>query len=373
MVSMISFHNAMQGKSMQVVHSDQCMLIFKRDKQGLVAINKCGEERSYTIDTNSFEFNWYVPYQDKLSSHSETIGSRYHTLAVPARTARMLALNTPPLANAGNDITIEATGNPDTEVVLSGSASSDAEGDSLSFSWSGSFGSASGESPVVYLPLGSHEITLKVSDGTEVSTDTVRITVQDTTPPELTVPEDVAVFASAVQAPVAIGTATATDLFGSVVVSSDAPVVLSPGTTVVTWTATDANGNTATGSQNVTVSYDFDGFYQPVDNLPVINTAKAGKVIPIKWRIPTPDGSYIRDMSAVTSLKTSFIDCDSEQNSNEDAIEAEGSGKAGLHYDLTAEQYVFNWKTSKDMRGKCVGFSLVLSDGSIHNAKFKFK
>lgn len=92
MVSMISFHNQMQGKSMETLYSDTCLLIFKREKDGLVAINKCGEARSYTIDTYNTEFNWYVPYQDKLSSHSETITSRYHTLTVPARTARMLAL-----------------------------------------------------------------------------------------------------------------------------------------------------------------------------------------------------------------------------------------------------------------------------------------
>ena len=92
MVSMVSFHNEMQGKPMQTIYSDQCLLIFKRDKQGLVAINKCAEERSYTIDTYNHEFNWYTPYQDKLSDHSETITSRYHNLSVPAQTARMLAL-----------------------------------------------------------------------------------------------------------------------------------------------------------------------------------------------------------------------------------------------------------------------------------------
>ncbi|WP_434361996.1 alpha-amylase family protein [Parasalinivibrio latis] len=92
MVSMISFHNEMQGKSMQTIHSDQCLLIFKREKQGLVAINKCAEQRSYTVDTYNYEFNWYMPYKDKLSNHSETITSRYHTLTVPAQTARMLAL-----------------------------------------------------------------------------------------------------------------------------------------------------------------------------------------------------------------------------------------------------------------------------------------
>lgn len=92
MVKMISFHNDMKGKQMETLYSDKCMLIFKREKSGLVAINKCSEERSYTIDTYKTELNWYVPYKDRLSSHSETIKSRYHKLSVPGQTARMLAL-----------------------------------------------------------------------------------------------------------------------------------------------------------------------------------------------------------------------------------------------------------------------------------------
>ncbi|MCG7497522.1 alpha-amylase family protein [Vibrio sp. Of7-15] len=92
MVNMISFHNKVQGKSMEVMYSDQCLLVFKREKQGLVGINKCAESRTYTIDTHRFEFNWYQPYNDTLSQHSETFSSRYHALTIPAQTARMLAL-----------------------------------------------------------------------------------------------------------------------------------------------------------------------------------------------------------------------------------------------------------------------------------------
>ncbi|OAN10849.1 alpha-amylase [Photobacterium jeanii] len=90
MVKMISFHNAMQGKTMEMMHSDQCLVVFKREKAGLVGINKCGTDKSYTIDTNRYEFNWYQPYQDVLSGHVETINSRYHTVTVPARSAIML-------------------------------------------------------------------------------------------------------------------------------------------------------------------------------------------------------------------------------------------------------------------------------------------
>ncbi|WP_237333511.1 PxKF domain-containing protein [Vibrio natriegens] len=282
----------------------------------------------------------------------------------------MFIQNTAPQAIAGADLTIEATGNPDSEVSLSGSASSDVDNDQLSFIWTGDFGSVTGESPIVHLPIGIHEITLEVSDGATVSTDTINVTVEDTTAPSITVPEDVTVYVSNGDELVDIGIATADDLFAPVVVSSDAPDTFPLGTTAVTWSATDLNGNTATGIQNVTVYYDFKGFNQPVDNLPVVNTAKAGKVIPIKWRIASGDGSYIRDLSAVSSLQTHAIDCESDNNV-EDPIEAETSGKAGLHYDLSADQFVFNWKSSKAMKGSCMIFSLNLKDGNSYNAKFK--
>jgi len=92
MVKMISFHNDMKGKQMKTLYSDKCLLVFQREKNGLVAINKCSEKRNYTIDTYNTEFNWYMPYRDKLSNHIETITSRYHKLSVPAQTVRMLAL-----------------------------------------------------------------------------------------------------------------------------------------------------------------------------------------------------------------------------------------------------------------------------------------
>ncbi|MEX0336921.1 alpha-amylase family protein [Vibrio tubiashii] len=92
MVNMLKFHNAMQGKSMTMLHSDQCTLLFKRGKEGVVGINKCGESKTVTVDTYQHEFNWYVPYKDTLSSDSTTVNSRHHLFTIPARTARMWML-----------------------------------------------------------------------------------------------------------------------------------------------------------------------------------------------------------------------------------------------------------------------------------------
>jgi len=101
--------------------------------------------------------------------------------------------------------------------------------------------------------VGNYTITYTVSDAhNNRATASRTVTVRDTTPPVLTLPANVTAEATGVQTSVNIGMATATDLF-AVTITSDAPASYPLGTTVVTWTATDANGNASTGIQNVIV------------------------------------------------------------------------------------------------------------------------
>ena len=88
-----------------------------------------------------------------------------------------------PLANAGPDQTHAAGPQCSVEVTLNGTGS-DPDGDALSFTWTGSFGTVSGASQVLTLPAGTHVITLTVTDphgGT--ASDTVVVTVVDDAPP----------------------------------------------------------------------------------------------------------------------------------------------------------------------------------------------
>jgi len=57
----------------------------------------------------------------------------------------------------------------------------------INYGWTWAGGSASGVSPSVVMPMGTTVVTLEVSDGALTDTDTVSITVQDTTPPAVTV------------------------------------------------------------------------------------------------------------------------------------------------------------------------------------------
>lgn len=90
-------------------------------------------------------------------------------------------INTVPVADAGQDITKEATG-PTTTVTLNGSGT-DADGDALTYSWSD--GSTDAVN-TVELGVGTHNFTLTVSDGQGASdTDEVTVKIEDTTAPEL--------------------------------------------------------------------------------------------------------------------------------------------------------------------------------------------
>ena len=166
--------------------------------------------------------------------------------------------NTLPVANAGSDQTdedaIEATGAL-TTVALDGSGSSDPDGDNLTYTWSGPFGIVTGAEPIASLPLGTHTITLVVNDGDLSSEpDEVIVTVKDTTPPQITTPDDVTQEAIAPLTPVNTGSATASDLVdGDVAVTNNAAAVFPLGATPVTWTATDASGNIGSATQTVTV------------------------------------------------------------------------------------------------------------------------
>lgn len=94
--------------------------------------------------------------------------------------------NEPPLADAGEDQTVLADAFCQATITLDGTGSSDPDGDPLSYTWTGSFGTATGVSPAVTLGLGVHTIILSVDDGNGgTATDEVVVTVLDATPPTI--------------------------------------------------------------------------------------------------------------------------------------------------------------------------------------------
>jgi hypothetical protein len=128
---------------------------------------------------NIFSFNGSI---DELAVFNRAFTYEEVKDIFMAGSAGMCA-NRPPLAYAGDDQTVVYAGPSGTLVTLDGSASSDPDGDSLTYTWTGPFteggGTATGVSPTITLPLGESTITLIVNDGAvdSSSSDTVRIVV----------------------------------------------------------------------------------------------------------------------------------------------------------------------------------------------------
>ncbi len=178
-----------------------------------------------------------------LSAADEAVGQEVWTIDSTA----------PASADAGGPYLAECTGSL-TSLSLSGSASG-GEGSPLLFTWTGSFGSLTGQNINTDFAVGSEQVTLTVDFDSDSATDIADVTISDTTSPTVSAPADITVEAiSATGQAVAIGSATGNDLCSSVSITNDAPAVFSPGTTSVTWTATDGSGNVATAAQQVTLT-----------------------------------------------------------------------------------------------------------------------
>ncbi len=88
-----------------------------------------------------------------------------------------------------------------------------------------------------------------------VTTATQTVTVTDTTAPVVTPPANITVEATAALTAVTLGTASATDLVdGAVTATADVTGPFAVGVHTITWSATDAAGNTGTATQHVTIT-----------------------------------------------------------------------------------------------------------------------
>ena len=141
-----------------------------------------------------------------------------------------------------------------------------------------------------------------------------------------------------------------------------------------TVSAADQAGNaaSATNDYSVVVRYGFGGFFAPIDNLPVVNTVKAGRTVPVKWSLMSGDGQYVSDLGTFQSLTSVQVPCDGGASSSP-VEEAYTAGSSGLSYDPLTNQFKYNWKTAKSWAGSCRQMTLELTDGQKQYAQFRFE
>lgn len=184
----------------------------------------------------------------------------------------------PPAISVPGPITVEATG-PDGAVVnYVVTATDDVDGD-VAVACTPASGAV--------FPLGTTAVSCTAHDATgNTSLVGFLVTVTDATAPALTLPGDLAEVAGPGGVVVEFE-ATATDA-----VDGDVPVTCSPasgsvfplGDTVVTCTASDAAGNTATGTFTVSTQYEFGGFECPIAN-DGSSDFNRGRTVPVKFAL----------------------------------------------------------------------------------------
>ena len=133
----------------------------------------------------------------------------------------------------------------------------------------------------------------------------------------------------------------------------------SVGAQTVNCTATDHAGNTATGQASYRVVYNFSGFFQPVDNLPTVNTTNSGSAVPLKWRLTDANGVGIADPASFTNVTVASLTC--AAGVTDDLLEETAAGASGLLY-LGDGYWQYTWKTSPSYARSCKTMKLNLAD-----------
>ena len=157
---------------------------------------------------------------------------------------------------------------------------------------------------------------------------------------------------------------TITDYLGQVVLPRDLP----SGTYAISATFSGDRtylGTTATGSLAVAP---FTGFFSPVDNAPIVNTAKAGSTIPVKFSLGGNRGLAIFASGYPKATKGACTAGDPVA-----PVEETTTSANGLTYDPSSDQYKYNWKTPKDYAGSCYRLEVRFTDGTTFSASFRFK
>jgi hypothetical protein len=153
---------------------------------------------------------------------------------------------TPPPLACPDDVTVACTGEVTAVTLPDPMLGSDNCGTSILFGCAHSA-----------FHVGSNTVSCTAADGSSnESACTFQVQVVDRTPPELTVPRDLTGVecTSPAGASPALGDATAIDRCDSSPdVGNDAPPVLPRDVNTVTWTATDASGNSVSATQTVEV------------------------------------------------------------------------------------------------------------------------
>jgi hypothetical protein len=114
-------------------------------------------------------------------------------------------------------------------------------------------------------------------------------------------------------------------------------------------------------------TYTVSGPFQPVDPQPTVNLMKAGRTVPVKFKL---GGDFGLNVFASGYPQSQAVQCASGTPS--DDVETTSTSNSGLTYDATTGTYSYNWKTSSTWKNQCRTLTLQFADNQQLKASFKF-
>ncbi|MDP9388719.1 MAG: PxKF domain-containing protein [Actinomycetota bacterium] len=142
------------------------------------------------------------------------------------------------------------------------------------------------------------------------------------------------------------------------------------GTFTYTATATDKAGNIATQTGTYKVTYQWNGFLQPInDTAHQIGTAtsifKAGSTVPAKFQLKKADGTIVQTSTApewLTPAKGSSTSAAVDETQSSDPA----TSGSTYRWDATSQQYIYNWGTAKNQANYYWRIGVKLDDGQVY-------
>jgi hypothetical protein len=114
--------------------------------------------------------------------------------------------------------------------------------------------------------------------------------------------------------------------------------------------------------------FPWQGFFEPVADMPQVNKSGAGRSIPVKFSLGGDKGMRIFATGYPASRQVS---CDTWAPLVPwQAVDVTGHEDGGLKYE--EGRYAFNWNTDKSWAGTCRVLGLRLTDGTTHSVRFSF-
>jgi hypothetical protein len=117
------------------------------------------------------------------------------------------------------------------------------------------------------------------------------------------------------------------------------------------------------------ITWPFAGFFAPILNPPALNAAQAGNVVPLRFSLGGDCGLDILAAGYPVSVRidrTSGATLGPPESTSP-------AGKSGLRYHPSTGQYVYACRTERAWRGTCRELRVLLVDGTLQAARFRFK